>query len=267
MRIAVSLRVSGPAERLIFPSGGEASWKEKPAGKGSRRPATDATNEGKGYATAWLIPTAVDRFQAFDVEVLGQSPEAVVRRRRAGRPGGLKKDGAGSEAKGSIKLEQGTHALLSRRSTNPSAVRPGARASRSSRRSPTRRTRPCSPTASILSGISRWPMFSTHRWTSVRSPPDGSVVAAGLAGGAGSDDVETWVEIRRVADGSLVRTMRGESPSQLRGRPPARRCPTARATGAKEGRIRVRSGSRSSNPETSPRSSSASRIFPATSGH
>ena len=97
-----------------WPSGPPLVWAPASGSKdGLAELSTLATNEGKGYASAWLFSyVALDRFQAFDVELQGTHPRRLWVDGEPVVTGGLTKEGAGSEAKGSVKLEQGTHALM-----------------------------------------------------------------------------------------------------------------------------------------------------------
>ena len=101
-------------DSVPWPSAPPLVWSDAPSAKDGRSELpTKATNEGKGYASAWLVGyVAVDRYQALDVELLGTHPRRLWVDGEPIVTGGLAKDGAGSEAKGSVKLEQGSHAFM-----------------------------------------------------------------------------------------------------------------------------------------------------------
>ncbi len=227
----------GPAPRSIWPaedgtvswpSGNPLRWTAAGIGKDGRAQlSTAATNEGKGPATAWLASyVAIDRYHAFDVEILGNHP------RRAwidGEPivtGGLAKDGSGAEAKGSVKLEQGTHLVLIETVYEPERGAPWTAGATLSVGKPKPAQLPVVADSidpardATLSDVLDAPQI-----TSAAISPDGALVAAGLSRVVpGSDDVEGWMEIRSAKDGALVRTWRGGSaPAQAAWCPSGRR--------------------------------------------
>lgn len=200
-------------DTLAWPAGAGASWavaSEPKSGLASL--STQATNEGKGYASAWLASyVTVDRFQAFDIEILGTHPRRVWVDGAPIVTGGLTKDGTGAEAKGSVKLEQGTHVVLIETVYEPERGAPwtvGATLSVAKLNS--------SGAPVVHDGtdaardLTIDDVLDAPQITSVALSPDGVFVAASLTRiVAGSDDAESWVAVRATADGALVRTMRG----------------------------------------------------------
>jgi dipeptidyl aminopeptidase/acylaminoacyl peptidase len=196
-----------------WPSGAALGWTSAEASKEGRTELpTTATNEGKGYASAWLASyVSVDRFQAFDVEILGTHPRRLWVDGEPVVTGGLSKEGAGSEAKGSVKLEQGTHVLMIETIYDPERGAPWNVGATLSTTKPDPKSLPAIVDASDPTrDLTLADVLDAPQITSVAISPDGALVAACLSRVvAGSDDVETWVEMRDAKDGSLVRSWRG----------------------------------------------------------
>jgi dipeptidyl aminopeptidase/acylaminoacyl peptidase len=207
-RALPSLRTSVP-----WPSGAPLVWTEAPATKDGRLDLpTQATNEGKGYASAWLVSyVSLDRYQALDVELLGTHPRRLWVDGEPVVTGGLGKDGAASEAKGPVKLEQGTHAFMIETVFAPERGAPWNVGATLSIAKPDPKSVPTIvDTIDATQELTIGDVLDAPQITSVAISPDGGLVATGLSRiVAGSDDSESWVELRDVKTGALVRTWRG----------------------------------------------------------
>lgn len=203
----------GSGEKLDWPSGDRLAWSEVSASPSGRVPLPmTATNEGKGYAAAWLMTyVTVDRFQVFDVELRGTQPRRLWVDGEPAVRGGVSKDGKVQEATGSVKLEQGSHAFMVETIYDPGqnqvwdagVVLSIAKAPASGLPVVASGTDPARDLR--ISDILDGPGI-----TGVAISPDGTLVAAALSSvAAGSDDADSWVEVRASRDGSLVRSWRG----------------------------------------------------------
>ena len=196
-----------------WPSGAPLVWARAPGSKdGCAELSMLATNEGKGYASAWLVSyVAVDRFQAFDVEIQGTHPRRLWVDGEPVVTGGLTKEGAGSEAKGSVKLEQGTHALMIETVFEPERGAPWNVGATLSIAKPDAKALPTiADTSDPAQDLTLADVLDAPQITALAISPDGGLVAAGLSRiVAGSDDSESWVEMRDAKTGALVRTWRG----------------------------------------------------------
>jgi dipeptidyl aminopeptidase/acylaminoacyl peptidase len=198
----------------IRPAAGVEGWAERATVKGgSVELPTDVTRDGRDYATAWLAAyVTVDRFRSFDVEATGNHPRRLWIDGEPVATGGTKKEANGGEAKGTAKLEQGTHAVLVETIYDPER---GAPWSVGATLKPAKADAPgdvVTITDSIdpRREITLADVLDAPQLTSVAVSGDGSLVAAGISRIVpGTDDGESWVEVRRVKDGSLVRTLRG----------------------------------------------------------
>ena len=202
-----------PGDLVSWPSGPPLVWAQAPGAKDGRVVlSTLATNEGKGYASAWLASTvAVDRFQAFDVELQGTHPRRLWVDGEPIVTGGLSKDGAISEAKGSVKLEQGTHVFMIETVFEPERGAPWNIGATLAIAKPDAKALPTiSDTSEPGQDLTLADVLDAPQITSVAISPDGALVAAALSRIiAGSDDGESWVEMRDAGTGALVRTWRG----------------------------------------------------------
>ena len=175
-----------------WPSGPPLVWTLAPGAKDGRTElSTLATNEGKGYASAWLVSyVTVDRFQAFDVELQGTHPRRLWVDGEPIVTGGLSKDGAGSEAKGSVKLEQGTHALMIETIFEPERGAPWNIGATLSIAKPDAKALPTiADTSDPAQDLTLADVLDAPQITSVAISPDGGLGAAGLSRViAGSDD-------------------------------------------------------------------------------
>ncbi|MFN7966891.1 MAG: prolyl oligopeptidase family serine peptidase [Acidobacteriota bacterium] len=154
-------------------------------------------------AIVWLATTLdVDRFVACEITLLGAHP------RRAWLDGTALASGSGNEVKGTAKLFPGTHRLLIQSVRSSSKTEPwtiGATLSK---------------TDGALEGVrqgSRVPrrleLLDTlimPRVTNLAIAADGKTYAAEWSRVVpGTEDSETWIEMRRVTDNALVLTLRG----------------------------------------------------------
>jgi dipeptidyl aminopeptidase/acylaminoacyl peptidase len=173
-----------------------------------------ATNEGKGYASAWLVSyVTVDRFQPFDVEIQGTHPRRLWVDGEPVGTFGLSKEGASPEAKGSVKLEQGTHVFMIETIYEPGRNATWNIGATLSIAKPNPKGVPAVvDTCDPMRDLSLADVLDTSQITSVAISPDGALVAAGLSRiVAGSDDTESWVEMRDTSNGALLRSWRGGS--------------------------------------------------------
>jgi dipeptidyl aminopeptidase/acylaminoacyl peptidase len=202
-----------PGLSVPWPSGGAVAWTSTVGSKGGRAElSTLATNEGKGYASAWLASyVAVDRFQAFDIEIQGAHPRRLWVDGEPVVTGGLSKEGTGSEAKGSVKLEQGTHLLMIETVFDPERGAPWNAGATLSIAKPVAAALPkVVDTTDPATDLTLADVLDTPQITSVAISPDGTMVAAGMSRVvAGSDDAESWLELRDAKGGALLRTWRG----------------------------------------------------------
>jgi dipeptidyl aminopeptidase/acylaminoacyl peptidase len=202
-----------PGTKAPWPWGANLVWTSQDAAKDGRviLPAEE-TNEGKGYASAWAASyVEIDRFQAFVVGVGGTHPRRLWVDGEPVVTGGLKKDGPGSEAKGTIKLEQGTHVLLLETIYEPEFGAPWNFGATLSIANLSPKSLPVvSDGGQPDRDLTLADVLDAPQITSVAVSADGAFVAAGLSRVVpGSDDVETWVEVRQSANGTLVRSWRG----------------------------------------------------------
>src|SRR5262245_36498410 len=200
---------------LPWPSGQALVWLPVPATAvkdGRVDLKTEATNEGKRYATAWLASyVSVDRFQSFDVEIRGAHPRRLFVDGEAALTGGLSKDGQGAEAKGTLKLEQGTHLFMVETVFDPERGEPWSIGAALSIAKPDAAKLPAiADTTDPATDLTLADVLDAPQISSVAISPDGAIVAASLSRVvAGSDDAESWVEMRDANDGTLLRTWRG----------------------------------------------------------
>ena len=211
----------GPSPRTKPAAGASVPWPSAPplvwteasvSKEGRAELSTLATNEGKGYASAWLVSyVAIDRFQVFDVELHGPHPRRLWVDGEPIVTGGLSKDGAGSEAKGSVKLEQGSHVFMIETIFEPERGAPwNIGASLSIAKSDAKALPTIADASNPEQELTLADVLDAPQITSVAISPDGGLVAAGLSRIiAGSDDVESWVEMRDAKTGALARTWRG----------------------------------------------------------
>jgi len=196
-----------------WPSGPALLWRDAKAGQDGRAALpTLATNEGKGYASAWLVSyVAVDRYLALDVELSGTHPRRLWVDGEPVVTGGLSKDGAGSEAKGSVKLEQGTHVFMIETVFEPERGTPwNVGATLSNAKLNANALPAITDTTDPTQDLTLAEVLDAPQITAVAISPDGGLVATALSRIiAGSDDSESWVEMRDVNTGALVRTWRG----------------------------------------------------------
>jgi dipeptidyl aminopeptidase/acylaminoacyl peptidase len=198
---------------VSWPSGGALIWTVAAVAKENRLELpTLATNEGKGYASAWLASyVTIDRFQAFDVEIHGTQPRRLWVDGDPVVSGGLSKDGAGAEAKGSVKLEQGTHLIIVETVYDPERVAPWNIGVTLTFAKPEAAKIPTiTDTTDPSTDLTLADILDATQVGSVAISPDGTFVAASLSRVvAGSDDAESWIEMRDATNGALVRTWRG----------------------------------------------------------
>jgi dipeptidyl aminopeptidase/acylaminoacyl peptidase len=196
-----------------WPSGRALVWTVAAAAKEGRLELqTLATNEGKGYASAWLASyVAIDRFQVLDVEIKGTQPRRLWVDGEPAVSGGVSKDGTGAEAKGSVKLEQGTHLIMVETVYDPERAAPwGIGVSLSIAKPDTARLPVITDTADPSTDLTLADILDAPQIGSVAISPDGTLVAASLSRVvAGSDDAESWIEMRDAKNGALLRTWRG----------------------------------------------------------
>ena len=196
-----------------WPSGPSLSWATAPASKDPRAElSTGATNEGKAYASAWLVSyVTVDRFQEFDLEIQGTHPRRAWIDGEPVATGGLSKEGTASEAKGTVKLEPGSHALMIETVFEPERGGPWNVGATLAIAKPEAKNLPAiADTLEPVHDLTLAEVVDAPQITSVAISPDGKLVAAGLSRVVpGSDDAESWVEMRDAASGALARTWRG----------------------------------------------------------
>jgi len=201
----------GP-DRRTRPDAGP-SWKATvAAADGLVELPTLATNDGKGYASAWLASyVTTDRFQAFDVELRGTHPRRLWVDGEPYMSGGLLKDGERSKAKGTVKLEQGVHVFLVETVFDPEQGAPWTIGATMSIAKLEASGAPAVGDATAAQrDLTLADVLDAPQITSVAISTDGSLVAAGLSRVVpGSDDTEARLEIRAAKDGSLVHTWRG----------------------------------------------------------
>jgi dipeptidyl aminopeptidase/acylaminoacyl peptidase len=201
----------GPSPRLRPEAGADWTAASEPKG-GVVSLSTQATNEGKGYASAWLASyVRVDRFQAFDVEILGTHPRRIWVDGAPIAIGGLSKDEKGADAKGSVKLEQGTHVVMIETVYEPERGAPWTVGATLSVAKLNPSGAPVVQDATDAArDLTLDDVLDPPQITALAISPDGTFVAASMTRiVAGSDDAESWVAVRATESGSLVRTMRG----------------------------------------------------------
>jgi dipeptidyl aminopeptidase/acylaminoacyl peptidase len=198
---------------IPWPTGESLTWVEAPAPKDGRiELSTTATNEGRAYASSWLVSyVSVDRFQALDVELQGGHPRRLYVDGEPAITGGLTKDGTGSEAKGTVKLEPGTHAFLIETIFDPERGAPWTVGATLAIAKPDTSALPAIvDTKDPAQDLTLAQILDAPQIGSVAISPDGGLVAAALSRVVpGSDDIETWVEMRDAQTGALTRTWRG----------------------------------------------------------
>jgi dipeptidyl aminopeptidase/acylaminoacyl peptidase len=205
-----------PGESLAWPSpAAAAAWAAAESKDGLAPLSTVATNEGKGYASAWLVSyVTIDRFQAFDVTVLGGHPRRLWVDGEPVASGGAEKDEAGAEVKevkGTVKLEQGTHTFMIETIYEPGRGAPWSSGvtlsiAKLASSGPPVMTDATDPARDLTLGD----ILDAPQITAVAISPDGTLIAAVLSRiVAGSDDAESWVAIRAAKDGALLRSWRG----------------------------------------------------------
>lgn len=193
-----------------------ARWEPASAGSDGLV-ALAAPPDGKP-AAAWLAAyLETDRFVAADLEVLGGHP------RRAwldGEPlalGGAAKDAPTPDVKAKAKLTTGKHLLLLETVFDP--AREGAWAAGARLGAAVASSTDPSRDLDILD------VLDLPAVTSVAVSPDGTLAAASWKRVVpGTDDAETWLEIRAVSDGATKQTWRGgEGVGQVAWAPGGRR--------------------------------------------
>jgi len=203
--------VAGDA--VPWPSGGAVTWNAATASKDGRvELSTLATNEGKGYASAWLAGAVeVDRYQTFDLVISGTHPRRVWVDGEPVAASGPAKDGPGSEVKGPVKLEQGTHLLMIETIYEPERGAPWTIGATLSIAKPDRKNLPViADRSDAARDLTLADVLDPPQITSVSVSPDGALVAYGLSRViAGSDDAESWMNVRAAQGGALVRSWRG----------------------------------------------------------
>lgn len=196
-----------------WPSGVAVSWSAAVVSKDGRvELSTLATNEGKGYASAWLAGTVeVDRFQAFDLVISGTHPRRVWVDGEPVASSITAKDAPPAEVKGSVKLEQGTHLLMVETIYEPERGAPWTIGATLSIAKPDRRNLPVISDASDAKrDLALADVLDAPQITSVAISPDGTLVAYGVSRVVpGSDDTEGWMNVRAAKDASLLRSWRG----------------------------------------------------------
>lgn len=201
-----------PGTAVAWPSGESPAWSAMAAPAARAELSTAATNEGRGYASAWLASYLdVDRFQSFDVEVQGTHPRRLWVDGEPVASGGIAKDGKISDAKGSVKLEQGTHVVLVETIYDPERGAPwNAGVTLSIPNPDAGRVGVVADRSDPARDLTLADVIDPPQIASVAVSPDGALVAAGLTRVVpGSDDTESWVEVRATRDGALMRSLRG----------------------------------------------------------
>jgi dipeptidyl aminopeptidase/acylaminoacyl peptidase len=196
-----------------WPSGPAPVWSPATASKDGRIDlSTVSTNEGKGYASAWLVSyLSVDRFATLDVEVTGAHPRRLWVDGEPLVTGGFAKEGATADAKGPVKLEQGTHVVMIETIFDPERGAPWNAGATLSIAKPDAAALPIvADTTDPATELTLAEVLDAPQITAVAISPDGTLVASALSRVvAGSDDVESWLELRDAKNGALARTWRG----------------------------------------------------------
>lgn len=216
----------GPAELLaqdLFPregveprDGDAAPWFPGVVATWGRTKAGDdgrvSLEAPSGTAVAFLAARLeTDRFRKLDLTLLGSHPRRAWLDGEAIVSGGTTKEGPGAEAKGSLSLTTGRHLLLVETVFDPD--RGG--------------TWSAGATLAVgegkdLAGLAETTarerdldivdVLDAPRVTSLAVSPDGVRVAIGWTRGiAGSDDAESWIEVRATSDGAVRASWRGAS--------------------------------------------------------
>lgn len=167
--------------------------------------------EGGRPASAWLAAyLETDRFRSVELEVLGTHPRRAWLDGEPVAAGGTEeKEAPPSPVKGKLALTTGKHLLVVRTVYDPARGGPwrsGAvlRGAEGEPAPPVGATLDPSRVLDILD------ILDAPVVKALAVAPDGVEAAATLSRVIpGTDDSESWVEIRRVADGSLVRAFRG----------------------------------------------------------
>jgi dipeptidyl aminopeptidase/acylaminoacyl peptidase len=201
-------------ETVAWPVGVAPAWTGAAIKDGRVELPTAATHEGKGYAAVWLASyVAVDRFQVFDVSVDGTHPRRLWIDGEPIASGGIVKDGKPSEATGTVKLEQGTHLVVVETIYEPAhGTAWSAGATLSIAKAPASGLPVVSDGVERRRDVTLADVLDAPQMSSVAISPDGGMVAVGLSRVvSGSDDTESWVELRSATDGTLLRSWRGGS--------------------------------------------------------
>lgn len=214
--VADLLKVDRPHPPLPPDPGSEAAWSDAtPGAEGRVALDKGATNEGKGYATAWLTSVlTVERFQAFDLTIAGRHPRRAFLDDAQVATGGTSKDEAdGGTVKGTVKLEAGAHRLVVETVYDPE--RGGAwevGATLSVEKPDAKRPPELADGVDPARALTLADVLDAPQIGSLAVSPDGASVAAGLSRYVpGTDDQESWLEVRSMDDGRLLRTWRGGS--------------------------------------------------------
>ena len=188
---------------LPWLGGRELAWLERAAGKDGL---VGLAASGQAPAVALLAATLhVSRWQQVEVEVIGSQPRSVtVDLEQIASGGG--KNGEGSAVKGKAKLTPGSHTLLVQTVRDPAreaAWTVGVRLRFDGEPAFAVSLEP-DRELDILDVLDRADV------TSVAVSPDGALAALTLRRIVpGTDDSESWVEVRSTADGFLRSTLRG----------------------------------------------------------
>jgi dipeptidyl aminopeptidase/acylaminoacyl peptidase len=162
-------------------------------------------------AAAWLASyLETDRFQALDLEVLGAHP------RRAwldGEPlalGGIAEAGVESEVKAKANLTTGKHLLVVETVFDPGRQAPWSAGVLLSASRDARTFEGLSVSVDPTRDLDVLDVLDLPAVTSIAVAPDGTLVAASWSRVLpGTDDAESWVEIRATEDGRIRQTWRG----------------------------------------------------------
>ncbi|HPW54205.1 MAG: S9 family peptidase [Thermoanaerobaculaceae bacterium] len=182
-------------------------WKEVVAGKDGL--VTVANGAASTPRAAWLAASVeVPRWQTLELELFGSSAQRLlVDGTQVAAGGGTS---AGGDGKGTVKLLPGSHLLVVQAITEPDRTgtwTAGVRLSAPSRPDLELATSP-ERTLDILDILDRTDV------SSLAVSPDGALVAVTLRRIVpGTDDSESWIEVRSTADGAVRWSRRGAETS------------------------------------------------------
>lgn len=192
------------------PAAGDAiGW--KPAAVAADGSVALTPPDAKAPAIAWLaVQLTTERFVAADLELRGRHPRRAWLDGEPVASGGTAAEGPGADAKGKLRLPLGTHVLLVQSVYDPErggewrlgAALKGGEAVVASVE-PER-------TLDLLD------VLDTPNADGLAVSPDGARVAVTWKRILpGSDDAETWLEVRSVRSGAVERSWRGVALSQV----------------------------------------------------